>query len=115
MPDAPIEPPNGEPHSPGMEARVRSLEIDVSVLKQIASSTQTMLERMDHRFEQLEGRLDRMEGRLDRLEDRMWSNFLWLLGTGIAGLGALFAPMGHGFLLVVRLTGTPRAAGDNAI
>jgi len=62
----------------------------MAVLKQIASNTQAMLERMDHR-------LDRMESRLDRVEDRLWSNFLWLLGTGIAAFGALFAAMGHGF------------------
>jgi hypothetical protein len=88
MPDAPAEPPTDGP--PGIEMRVRSLEIDVAVLKQIASSMQATFDRMD-------GRLERIESRLDRLEDRMWSNFLWMLGTGIAAFCALFAAMGHGF------------------
>lgn len=36
---------------------------------------------VDDRLHKMEQKIDKMEGRLDKFSDRLWSNFLWLIGT----------------------------------
>ena len=76
MPDLPVEPASPGRYPADMESRV-------AVLEQIARTTTASLERI--------------ERRMDALAAEHRSDFRWLLGTMLAGFGALLGAMAHGF------------------
>lgn len=50
-------------------------------LKQIDRNFEQIDRKFDKKFEQVEVRYEKIEFEITRIQDRMWSNFLWIIGT----------------------------------
>jgi acyl carrier protein phosphodiesterase len=81
-------------------------DVKLALLEKSFSQIDENLKRIERRFDDIEKRFDKQDSKLEaiatkldkRFEDinnRMWTNFVWLVGFGIALYGSLFAVLAH--------------------
>lgn len=76
-------------------------DTSIALLEQSIGHINETLIRFEKRFDRLDERMDSMENKLEaainKLDSRTDSNFKWLLGMIVAGLGSVLGIMAHGF------------------
>ena len=77
-----------------------------SVIKELPMKNDIKIALLDQSIITINETLKRIEGKIDKLDSkidhcyqslnlRLWNNFLWLVGFGIALYGSLFAVIAH--------------------